>query len=48
MVRNATVFNSKIVIKIITYNVLITLYGINMVISSETDLKGCKQDQKLY
>ena len=40
--RNTTVFNNKIVIKIIICNVLTTLYGINTVISSETDSKGCK------
>ena len=42
MIRNTTVFNSKIVIKIIIYNILTMLYSIKMIISFKTDLKGCK------
>ena len=48
MTRNATVSSNKIVIKIITCNVLTMLYDINTVIGSKTDLKDYKQGQKLY
>ena len=42
MVKNIIIFNNKTVVKIITYNVLIILYNIKIVISSEIDLKSYK------
>ena len=44
MTRNAIVSNNKTVIRIIIYNVLITLYDIKTVIGFKTDLKDCKQN----
>ena len=42
VIKNVTVSNNKIMIRIIIYNVLTILYNINTIIGSETDLKNCE------